>query len=207
MPIRLRVVAGVFAAIFASALNGCASQTSSAGGKAPATPAAGAPDSAMIEAAAVVVAASSRIGRVWSGFWPQDQPFFLTRAERDLILAVTSQRLPADYAPVANVPRELRGRAWVSNAMPRFLKMSGGFNQEFEAGPVVGTAIAMRHWGTRDRLVEALFHEAFHAFQNQRFVDDGLRKAQVFRSLLVRRTFPASGAFGLTRTLFAGIPT
>ncbi|HEV2735780.1 MAG TPA: hypothetical protein VGV85_13120, partial [Longimicrobiaceae bacterium] len=128
-------------------------------------------DSTLFARAAAIVRAGPRVAELWPPYWAADRAFMLTR-KADQAMLLVSPTPPGDgFAPLAggDVPRVLRGRAYIRYGFPEELAMSGGFTTAF---PVAGTTVPSLPLDfSRDHFyfLAGHFHEAFHAYQGRRF--------------------------------------
>lgn len=118
-------------------------------------------------AAAAVARLVPGMEEIWPGFWPEDQPFMIY-LPGEAALLVTPAAPPAGFEPVDEhlVPAELRGRAYLyRGTLPG---LEAGFRTDYPAGERSAVAVTFDPAGLQETLT-TLFHEAFHAYQHQRF--------------------------------------
>jgi hypothetical protein len=151
-------------------------------------------DTLLLATASGIVSSSNLVSSIWPGYWPKGQGFILARTRGDVLLVSESapdsgfQRLDDRI-----LPRVLRGRAFAAHGVIPGLhasSMDGGFNIRY---PVAGTRVtAVSVKDSVRTTVEFLFHEAFHAFQDEHFARGP--EAVLERSGAAVRTTPVFAA-------------
>lgn len=145
-----------------------------------------------------VLSAQPAIGRVWPGFWPDDQAFLVYEPEGDALL-YSPVDPPAGYAPYQAAPPDA-GNAWQERlywheGVPDGLY--GIFDTAYRVGETTATAVVLQP--TLVATLRTLFHETFHAYQGRHFEGESggfgyiapktitapiMAKAEVERSIL-----------------------
>lgn len=121
--------------------------------------------SRLIRTAARVERVVPRLDSVWPGFWPAGQAYLIYDGRTAVLVA--DDRPPAAWRPVdpGRLPGVLCGMAYRrSGPLP---SLTGNFDMEYPVGE--GSAAAVPWSGGMFRTLSLLFHERFHAFQQERF--------------------------------------
>ncbi|MBW3571633.1 MAG: hypothetical protein KY467_11045 [Gemmatimonadetes bacterium] len=123
-------------------------------------------DSAIAAAAAAVVQNADRCVAVWPGYWHAGKPFGLTRREDRSVFVHLAAPHP-DFTPVpqSQLPDVLRGAFYVRRAPAGEFRPTDIFYRIGE----VRVPVLRPYSPTLRHNVELVYHEAFHAHQDERF--------------------------------------
>lgn len=147
-------------------------------------------DSAIAAVAAAVAQNADRCAAVWPGYWHAGKPFGLTRRE-DRSVFVYLPAPHADFAPVRgnDVPGVLRGSFYLRRPPADAFRATDIY---FHVGDL-RVPLLRPYSPTLRHNVELVYHEAFHAHQDERFAPlPGGRAAFGSQSAAVALTVPPS---------------
>jgi hypothetical protein len=125
-------------------------------------------DENLFKLADLIVRASPKVSRVWSGYWSPNQPFVLLRPkERALLVSYTTP--PAEYVLQTGdkIPSSIGGRVYFHQNYPA-IEANGDLNFRIAKhyAPALEPQLGVGSETKEFRQLNYLFHEWFHGFQN-----------------------------------------
>lgn len=145
-------------------------------------------DADLLNLADLIVRASPKVSRVWSGFWAKDQSFVLLKPKERALL-ITAVAPTAEYTVLTgeNIPKSLRGRVYAHQNYP---PIEANGDLAFRVGNAFAPALEPQKATGKEseefRQLNYLYHEWFHGFQRNGLFTPAANEPQVrFRQPMV----------------------
>lgn len=139
----------------------------------------GDPAPTLVDGVRAVGEAPARVDSLWPGFVLRDRGFLLYEPGGGALL-VTDEAAPPGFTAESDVPASFRGRAYRSRGTPPGLE--GGIDTRYRLGEILTTAYPLG--STLGASLVGLYHESFHAYQDERFAGDTVAEEHVPAELL-----------------------
>lgn len=127
-------------------------------------------------AGATIAAAEGLLDDVWPGYWFPGKKFILA-IPGQCVLLYSSEPAPPGYEPLSLVSAGTGSFYLARGNVPRLGASEGHFDIRFPVGRGFATAVPIRE--SLLPTLHALYHEAFHAYQNDEFSDPSVTHSSV----------------------------
>ena len=108
-----------------------------------------------------IIKAQEKLAAVWPGYWKESQAFAVYDDEGKVLL-ITNGDKPSGFSP-------LNDQAYIYQATVEHFKYAGAYEVRYDFGDVAAPAIKQEDDSFS---AQTLFHEAFHGYQRESFIDN-----------------------------------